>query len=267
MGSAWHSHSPCYPTISNETRLIVDGYGILPKGLDFTAYGFIFKTPERVFNAYGVTIFITGVGTTLAVLQMSMMSYAISRKAFKLRRFFSFFILFPMLFSGGLVPYYILMTQYLKLQNTLIVLLLPQLVGLYQLILLRTYFSQLPEELFEAARVDGAGEWRILFSLVLHLGKPALATVALMIGVQYWNNWTTCLYFIRDWKLFTLQYLLYQIMRDSEILALEPQLGGIPLPQQSVKMAMAVLATGPAAIAFLFVQKYMVKGITVGSLK
>ena len=254
-------------SLSDEMLLATEGYGIFPKGFNLDAYRFILESPERILNAYGVTLFITSIGTFLAIIIMTLMAYAISRPQFWLKRFFAIFILIPMLFNGGLVPYYILITRYLRLQNTIIVLILPQLVGLYQMILLRTYLKSLPEELFEAARVDGAGEWRIVASLVFHLAKPAISTIALMIGIAYWNNWTTALYFIRDWRLYPLQYLLYQVMEDAEILALEPQLGGIPLPLQSTRMAMAVLATGPAALAFLFVQKYLVRGITLGSLK
>lgn len=254
-------------SFTEENTLTVGGYRLIPRVFSTVGYRFLVDRPGRIANAYSVTVSVTGIGTLLSVLLMSMMAYAMSRRQFRLRRFWALGVLLAMLFSGGLVPYYILVTQYLRLQNTFVILLLPNLVGLYQIVLLRSYFVGLPEELFESARVDGAGEWRILFSLVVHLAKPALAAVGLMVAVAYWNNWTTCLYFIRDWRLYTLQYLLYQVMRDAEVLALEPQLGGIPLPLQSTRMAMAVLATGPAALFFLVAQKHMVRGITLGSLK
>lgn len=220
-----------------------------------------------IWRAYFVTINVTVIGTFLALTMMAMLAYPLSRQQFFLRRPMSLFVFFTMLFSGGLVPYYILVTQYLRLTDTFVILLIPQLVGVFQVLLLRTYFAQLPEELFDAARVDGAGEWRIFFSIVLPLAKPALATVGLMVALAYWNNWTTALYFIRSSELYPLQYLLYRIMENANAMAVEPQLGAVQLPLQSTRMAMAVLATGPAAIGFLFVQKYLVRGITLGSFK
>ncbi len=254
-------------SFSSEMALTVQGYSLWPRDFTVAAYQFILDKPGRLVRAYLNTIGLTLLGTSLSLIIMSLFAYALSRQLFRLRRFYSVFLVVAMLFSGGLVPYYILVTQVLKLQNTYLILLLPNLVGLYQIIILTAFFRQLPNELFDAARVDGAGEWRIYRSLVLPMGKPALATVGLMIGMTYWNNWTTALYFIRDPDLYTLQYLLYQVMRDAEILALEPQIGKMALPTQATTMAMAVLATGPAAFAFFFAQKYLVRGITMGSLK
>lgn len=254
-------------SLTDDTALTVSGYALWPREFSTVAYEFIFDRPERILVAYRNSILVSALGTGIAVLNMTMMAYAISRREFRLRRFYNVFIVIPMMFNGGLVPYYILVTQYLHLRNTFFVLLIPAMVGLYQMILLRAYFTNLPNELFEAARVDGAGEWRILFTLVFPLGRAALATIGLMMFMGYWNNWTTALYFIDDWQLYPLQYLLYAVMKDAEALALEPQLGGVPLPTQAARMAMAVVATGPAAIAFLFAQKYLVRGVTLGSLK
>jgi putative aldouronate transport system permease protein len=254
-------------SFTDEIALTRQGYGIIPAEFSTTAYQFIFDKPETILRAYGVTIFITGIGTPLAVLMMSLMAYPLSRADFKLRRAFSFYILFTMLFNGGLVPYYILMTQYLHLRNTLTALILPHLVGGYYIMILRSYFAGLPQELIEAARVDGAGEWRIFFEIVLPLSKPALATIGLFVALGYWNSWTSALYFIRDQNLYPLQYLLHSIMRNAAAMALEPQLGAVQLPLQTTRMAMAVLATGPAAILFLFFQKYLIRGITLGSFK
>lgn len=254
-------------SLSEEMALTVQGYSLLPRNFTLEAYKFIFAKPDRLLNAYATTVSTTALGTGLSLAMMSLFAYALSRRLFSLRRAYGIFLVIAILFSGGLVPYYILVTQVLRLQDTFVILLLPNLIGLYQIMLLTTYFRQLPDELFEAARVDGAGEWRIYGAVAVPLAKPALATIGLMIGFLYWNNWTTPLYFIRNPDLYTLQYLLYQILRDAEIMALESGLGGGPLPTQAATMAMAVLATGPAAFAFLFAQKYLVKGITVGSLK
>ncbi len=254
-------------SLSDETALTLQGFGILPRDFSTQAYEFILDKPDTLIRAYVVSITITAIGTFVALAFMTTLSYAISRPKFRMRRFISLFVFFTSIFNGGLVPYYILVTRYLQLQDTMLILILPNLVGVFQVLLLRTFFVQLPEDLFDAARVDGASEFRIFFSIAIPLAKPALATVGLMIALAYWNNWTTALYFIRDSDLYPLQYLLYRIMENANAMALEPQIGGAPLPQLTTRMAMAVLAVGPAAIAFLFVQRYLVKGITLGSLK
>lgn len=255
-------------SMTEETALTVNGYSFVPTEFSLTAYEFILDKPDTLLRAYGVSVFVTVVGTLIGLAFMTLLAYPLSRRRFKFRRFLSLFVFFTALFNGGgLVPYYILVTRYLQLQDTVIILILPGLVGVFQVLLLRTYFAQLPEDLFDAARVDGAGEWRIFLQIVLPLSTPALATIGLMIALQYWNNWTTALYFIRDPDLYPLQYLLYRIMENANAIALEPQIGGTPMPLQSTRMAMAVLAVGPAALAFLFVQRYLVKGITLGSFK
>ncbi|MEY4407816.1 MAG: hypothetical protein RL345_2282, partial [Chloroflexota bacterium] len=199
-----------------------------------------------------------------------LLAYPLSRRDFILRTPISFMVFFTMLFNGGLVPYYILMTQYLNVQNTILALLLPHLVGAYYVLILRTYFSGLPDELFEAARVDGAGEWTIFWQIAVPLARPALATIALFIALNYWNDWTTALYFIRSPDLYPLQYLLYIIQSNAQAMALQEQVGQIgtqKLPTETARMAMAVLATGPASVLFLFFQKYLVRGVTLGAFK
>lgn len=254
-------------SFTDEAALTRQGYGLIPAQFSTQAYQLIFNKPDAILRAYAVTGTTTLLGTALAVLMMSMLAYPLSRQEFFLRRPMSFFVFFTMLFNGGIVPYYLLMTQYLRVQDTLFALLLPHLVGVYYVLILRTYFAGLPEELFDAARVDGAGEWRIFFSIVLPLSKPALATIGLFVALNYWNDWTTPLYFIRDANLYPLQYLLYIIQSNAEAMNLQPDLVQGQLPTQTTRMAMAVLATGPAAIFFLFFQKYLVRGITLGSFK
>jgi len=254
-------------SLTDERALTLNGFGLLPSQFSLEAYRFVFNKPDTLIRAYLVTIFVTVVGTVLALAFMSTLAYAISRPEFRFRRAIALFVFFTAIFNGGLVPYYILVTRYLQLQDTLIILILPNLVGVFQVLLLRTFFAQIPRELFDAARVDGANEWRVFISIALPIARPALATVGLMIAIAYWNNWTTALYFIRDPNLYPLQYLLYRIMENANAMALEPQLDGTPLPALTTRMAMAVLAIGPASILFLFVQRYLVRGITLGSLK
>lgn len=257
-------------SFTDEITLTREGYNLLPAQFSTEAYELIFRNPNAIVRAYTVTIFVTVVGTMIALTLMSLLAYALSRQEFVLRKPLSFFVFFTMLFNGGIVPYYILMTQYLRVQDTVFALLLPYLVIVYYVLILRTYFAALPAELLDAARVDGAGEWRIFFSIVLPLSKPALATIGLFTALNYWNDWTTALYFIRDADLYPLQYLLHIIQSNAQAMQLQSTVGNITvgeLPTQTARMAMAVLATGPAAVFFLFFQRYLVRGVTLGAFK
>jgi putative aldouronate transport system permease protein len=257
-------------SFTDEIALARNGYSIIPSQFSVEAYVAIFNKPTVILRAYAVTTGITLVGTVLGVSMIALLAYPLSRRDFILRTPISFMVFFTMLFNGGLVPYYILMTQYLNVQNTIFALLLPHLVGAYYVLILRTYFSGLPDELFEAARVDGAGEWTIFWQIAVPLARPALATIALFIALNYWNDWTTALYFIRSPDLYPLQYLLYIIQSNAQAMALQEQVGQIgtqKLPTETARMAMAVLSTGPASILFLFFQKYLVRGVTLGAFK
>ena len=257
-------------SFTDEIALARNGYSIIPSQFSVEAYLAIFNKPTVILRAYAVTTGITLVGTVLGVSMIALLAYPLSRRDFILRTPISFMVFFTMLFNGGLVPYYILMTQYLNVQNTIFALLLPHLVGAYYVLILRTYFSGLPDELFEAARVDGAGEWTIFWQIAVPLARPALATIALFIALNYWIDWTTALYFIRSPDLYPLQYLLYIIQSNAQAMALQEQVGQIgtqKLPTETARMAMAVLATGPASILFLFFQKYLVRGVTLGAFK
>lgn len=243
------------------------GYRLIPPVFSTEAYDFLLNDPTIVTRAYGVSIFVTLVGTFVGVLIMSMLAYVLSRKEFKLRGALTFFVFFTMLFSGGLVPYYINIVRILHLKNTLWALILPYLVGPFYVLLLRTYFSTLPRDLFDSARIDGAGEFLIFFRIAAPLSTPAILTIALFLMLQYWNDMFQALLFIESSSLSPLQYTLYNmIVSMSQVSALAMQLGK-PVPALSVRMAMAVLALGPVILAFLFVQRYFVRGITLGSIK
>lgn len=257
-------------SLTDENTLTRSGYSLIPQQWSTQAYDLIFRNPEVILRAYSVTMFTTFVGTIVAVGLMSMLAYALSRPEFILRKPLSFFVFFTMLFNGGIVPYYILMTQYLHVQNTVFALLLPYFVVAFYVLILRTYFATLPSELIDAARVDGAGEFRIFVSIAVPLAKPALATIALFTALNYWNDWTTPLYFIRDSHLYPLQYLLYIIQSNVDAMQLQSAVGNISvgaMPAETARMAMAVLATGPAAVLFLFFQRYLVRGVTLGAFK
>jgi putative aldouronate transport system permease protein len=257
-------------SFTDEIALTRNGYTLIPSEFSTQAYATIFRNPTVIIGAYAITIFVTVVGTTIGVFMMSMLAYALSRPDFVLRKPLSFLVFFTMLFNGGIVPYYVLMTQYLRLQDSVAALIMPYLVVAFYVLILRTYFATIPTDLIDAARVDGAGEFRIFISIALPLAKPAIATIALFTALNYWNDWTTALYFIRDPHLFPLQYLLYIVQSNIEAMQLQSAVGNIstgPVPTQSARMAMAVLATGPAAIFFLFFQRYLVRGVTLGAFK
>lgn len=254
-------------SLSEEKALAVQGYSLLPVGFSVSAYTYILKQPGQILQAYGVTVFITAVGTLFGLLISSLLAYAISRKDYHLHGVLSFYVFFTLLFNGGMVPFYILVTRYLGLKDNILALILPYLVTAWYVLILRTSFSQLPMELLDAARIDGAGEWRIFFRIVLPLSKPVLATIGLFYILRYWNDWFLALLFINKQMLFPLQYLLYVLMANINVLASNPQTTGIPIPVQSARMAMAVLAFGPALFTFLLLQRYFVRGITIGGLK
>lgn len=254
-------------SFTDENILSQLGYRLIPPVFSVEAYRWLWNDPAALLRSYGVSVFVTVVGTAVGVMIMAMLAYVLSACShFKWRGVLTFFVFFTMLFNGGLVPYYINMTRTLHLRNTVWALILPYLVIPFFVLLLRTYFSGLPRELFDAARIDGASEWRIFFQLVVPLSTPAISTVALFLMLQYWNDFYQALLFIESVNLRPLQFSLYNLM--NQFLLSDLSVGvGAPPPALSVRMAMAVLALVPVIVAFLFVQRYFVRGITLGSIK
>ena len=254
-------------SFTEESTLVNTGYRLIPPQFSLEAFRWLWQDPSILIDAYGVSILVTAVGTTVSLLIMSLLAYALSRKTFKLRGLLTFYVFFTMLFNGGLVPYYINMSRVLGLKNSIWALILPYLVVPFYVLLLRTYFSTLPQDLFDAARVDGAGEWRIFFRIALPLSTPALATVGLFSMLTYWNDMYQALLFVENQRLFPLQYTLYKLLVNTQMLNELTVQSGTPVPHLSVTMAVAVIALVPVLVAFLFVQKYFVRGITLGSIK
>lgn len=254
-------------SFSDERAIALEGYSLLPQGFNTFAYEYILMQPGQILRSYAVTIAITVLGTLGGLILCSLLAYPLSRQDYKLRGPLSFYVFFTLLFSGGMVPFYILMTRYLGLKDNMLALILPYMVTAWYVLILRTSFAQLPVELLDAARIDGAGEWRIFFQIVLPLSKPALATVGLFFILRYWNDWFLALLFMNNPLFYPLQYLLYVLMANINFMASNPQTTGMPIPTQSARMAMAVLAFGPALFSFLLLQKYFVRGITIGGLK
>lgn len=259
-------------SFSGETDLALNGFSVWPREWDITAYAYLFKNPRTIVNAYIVTIFITTVGTFLSVVFMAMAAYCLSRNNFRFGKLLTFYIFFPTLFSGGLVPSYIVNTQYLHLTDKLAALILPTLINVFHIIMLRTFFKQLPDSLFEAAKMDGASEYRIFFTVAVPLSKPVIATVAFLGALAKWNEWYNAMLYIRSDELVPLQYMLQRMMMNIQSLldamTNAPSMVNIQdLPGENLRMAMLVVAIGPMMLVFPFFQKYFVRGMTVGAVK
>lgn len=257
-------------SFTSENYIIKNGYALWPKEFSTAAYRLIFRNPAKILRAYGVTAFVTAAGTTISVFINSMTGYVLQRKDFKWRNGFSFYFFFTTLFSGGLVPWYILCVKYLHLRNTIWALIVPTLVSVWHIILVKGFMGGIPMEITESAKIDGAGDFRIFVKLILPLSKPVVATIGLFTALTYWNDWYMCMLFIDDSKLMNLQYLLYQMMGSVKALreiASQTTVAVSSMPIESTKMALTVVATGPIILLYPFVQKYFVKGITLGAVK
>lgn len=260
-------------SISNETDIANFGYSVIPRRIDLSAYKYVFKNPISILNAYKVTAIFSFATMILGVLLMAMIAYPLSKRNMKGKRAISFYLYFTMLFNGGLVPTYILITQYLHLDDTIWVYILPGLISPWYVFMMRTFFQGIPEEIFESARIDGASQYNIFFRFVLPLSKPVLATIALFLFLGQWNNWYTAMLYINQREdLVSLQYLLQRIMQNIDLLQnsdmLSNQLISVQdIPSESARMAMAIIVAGPALVIFPFFQKYFTKGLTVGAVK
>ena len=261
-------------SLSSEAALGEYGYGFFPRDFSLAAYLYMFQSGGKIFRAYGITIFVTAIGTACSVLITILFAYPLSRKETPFRNVFAFFLFFTMLFNGGLVPTYIMWTQTFHIRNTIFALLIPSLLmSAFNVILMRSYFTaNVPNEIIEAARMDGAREFRILFGIVGPLSKPMMATIALMIALRYWNDWTNSLYYVNEEQLFSIQAILNNMLTNIQFLANNTNLNMDAstlgsLPSASIRMAIAVVGVLPILIVYPFFQKYFVKGIVVGGIK
>jgi len=257
-------------SFTSESYIMRNGYGLWPAEFSTAAYTTLFKNGTDILHAYGVSGFVTLTGTALGLLIISMTAYVISRKDFRYRNQITFFFYFTTLFNGGMISTYIFFVRYLGLKDNLLALILPLLFNVFYLLIMRSFMQSIPSSIVESAKIDGAGEFRIYRQLILPLAKPGLATIGLFIALEYWNDWYNAMLYINDRELFPLQYLLYRTLSASQSLARIASQTGMrvaDLPTQSLKMAMAVIATGPIILVYPFVQKYFVKGITIGAVK
>lgn len=251
------------------------GYNFIPREFSLAAYKFVFTDVDQVLRAYGVTIFVTVFGGLLSLLLISLLAYPLSRKDFKYRNALSFFVFFTILFSGGFVPWYIICVQVLHLRDTILALIAPYLINSWYVIIMKTFYQNtIPDSLLDSAKIDGAGEFMTFFRIIIPLSVPGLATIGLFITLRYWNDWWLPLTLITNTKLFNLQFLMYQVQLDIQYLksartslGIEELKEVLSIPSETSRMAMCLVAIGPIIIAYPFLQKYFVKGLTIGSVK
>lgn len=260
-------------SLTDEQALITNGYSFWPAKFSTYAYQYLLGKTGSVARGYLISIGVTAAGTFCNLLITTLYAYPLSRRELPGRNFFAFYLFFTMLFSGGLVPSYLMWTQTFHIRNTFFALLVPNLLmSAFNVIMMRTYFtSNIPDSVIEAARVDGASEFKILFGIVLPMALPIIATIGLLVGLAYWNDWMNGLYYLNDDKMFSIQVLLMRIQRDLDQLKQNAQQGGnintADLPSTSVRMALTVLGVLPIMVIYPFMQKYFVKGIAIGAVK
>ncbi len=260
-----------------EKSIIKNGFSLFPEQWSLMAYKTMFdQSLTTIINSYKNTIILTVAGTFFGLLIMTMYAYAIARKEFTFNRVLTFYAYFTMLFSGGLVASYIINTNVYGLRDTIWVLLLPGMAGAYNIIVLRTFFSNAgTESLIEAAKIDGAGEFRIYYQIILPISKPALATIGLFLSIAYFSSWFNVLMYIDDRNLWTIQYMLQRTMREIQTLINDPDFAAseegmlllLDLPNESAKMALTVLSMTPVLLFYPYFQKYFIKGLTLGAVK
>ena len=260
-------------SFSDSSYAIANGYRFLPQKTSLEAYRYIVSQWDQIGHAYLITIIVTVIGTSLSLLISTMLAYGLMQPGLPGRKVITGLILFTMLFSGGIVPQYMIYSNYLNIKNTLLGLIVPNLLtNAFSVVLVRNFFvTTIPGELREAMELDGAGPFRIYFQMILPLSKPILATLGIMAAITYWNDWTNSLYYITDTRLFSVQQLLNEMNNNILFMANNSgQLQGVDvttLPTVTMRMAIAVVGILPIMIAYPFFQKYFAKGITVGAVK
>lgn len=260
-------------SLTDEQSLIVNGYNFIPEKFSIYAYKYLLTDSGAVLRGYGISFVVTAVGTMCNLLITTLYAYPLSRKELPGRNIFAFYLFFTMLFSGGLVPSYLMWTQTFHIRNTIFAMLIPGLLmSAFNVIMMRTYFTaNIPDAVVEAARVDGASEFKILFGIVLPMALPIIATIGLLVGLAYWNDWMNGLYYINDDRMYSIQVLLMKIQRNLDSLRQQAQAGGsvntADLPSTSVRMALTVMGVLPIMVIYPFMQKYFVKGIAIGAVK
>ena len=258
-------------SFSSEEAIRRSGFTLWPAVVSTYSYELLFRSPDQMIGAYIVTIALAGIGTMVGLFLISMTGYALQRRDFPLRNGIMFYIYFTSLFSAGLVPFYLLMVQTLNLRDSYFAILLPLLMSPWLIVLMKNFVKAIPHEITESGKIDGAGDFRIFYALILPNLKPALATIGLFLALSYWNEWYySSLFLTTKVEYRPLQYHLYNVI--NKVASLKNSVAGsnvviTDLPGETLKMATAVVATGPIILLYPFVQKYFVAGLTVGAVK
>ncbi|THF75220.1 carbohydrate ABC transporter permease [Cohnella fermenti] len=259
-------------SISSDSSIYQHGYSIIPRDLSIEAYKYLTHNSAKIMHAFGVTVLVTVAGTLMSLMITSMLAYPLSRADLPYRNTFGFAVFFTMLFNGGLVPTYLMYTQYFSIKNSIWALIIPMLLmNGYSILIMRTFFAQtIPPEVYESARIDGGGEFRIFRSIVLPLSMPILATIGLFQTIAYWNDWMNGLIYLTDEKLYNMQNLLNQILLNIDAIAsLDSTISATAadIPGLTIRMAIAFVSVVPIMLSYPFFQRYFVRGITIGSVK
>ncbi len=262
-------------SLTDEECLTMNGYRFIPEKWSLFAYNYIIEAGENIIRSYGVTILVTVVGTLLGLFLTGTYAYALSRKTYAYRKFFTKVITIPMMFSGGMIANYLIVTKVLMLKDTIWALILPLALNSFNVIVLRTFFkTSIPDSVIESAKIDGASEWKLFFKIVIPMALPGLATIGLFLTLGYWNDWFNAMMYMDSKQWVPLQYLLIQIESSIDWLASNKGVMGVDgviaaanLPRETIKMAIVVISTLPIIFAYPFFQRYFVNGLTIGSVK
>jgi multiple sugar transport system permease protein/putative aldouronate transport system permease protein len=256
-------------SVSTEAALMKYGFKVFPREFSLEAFRLLFKN-STIYKAYGVTVFITVVGTVLAMLVTCAMAYPLSLRSLKYRNHITFYVFFTMLFHGGLVSSYILITKYLGMKDTIWVLIIPSLLNPFNMFLMRNFFKSIDESLAESAKIDGANEIYIMFRIMIPISLPAMATVSLFYALAFWNKWFEAMLYISNENLFPLQYLIKRVLDNADFskqLAAGVNIPNYVVPTLTTRMATTVVTIGPIIFLYPFLQKYFVKGLLIGAVK
>lgn len=258
-------------SLTDNLTILKEGFSLLPRNFTPEAYRTIFRSPEGIIQAYKMNFYYTFMGTALGLLIITLTAYVISRKDFKYRNSVSFLIYFTTIFGGGMIPWYMMYANVLNLRGTTLAIWFPALMSPFLVILMRTFITgSVPDAVVESAKIDGAGHWTIFWRIVLPVLGPGLATVGLFQALGYWNDWYRSSMFSTSSETWSLQFYLYDMVNSTlamRQMAQNVSLNTADLPTQTVKLAMAVVATGPVLLFYPFVQRYFVSGITIGAVK
>jgi len=259
-------------SLSDEATLMREGFQLIPRLFSLEAYRLLFRNGATVLNSYMITIIITVAGTAMAVLMTMGAAFCLANKQVYYRNVIAFFFFFTMLFSGGLVPWYLINT-FLGLRNNIFALIVPSLMfNAFNMFLVRNFMAGIPDSLMESARIDGAGDSNIMFRIYLPLCVPVLAAVSLFYAIGYWNDWWNAIMLVEESKLYPLQYFLFKIQSEVQMLRDIQQMTGsggafVLLPTDSLKMATCILTIGPIVLLYPFLQRYFIQGLVIGSVK